>query len=112
MTREIVIFITTSSLEEAEKIGKKLVEERLVACVNIVPQVKSIFTWKEKVCQKAESLMVIKTKEDLFDDVLKKVKTLHSYTVPEVIALPIIKGSEDYLKWVGEVTFAKEGHKD
>lgn len=112
MTREIVIFITTSSLEEAEKIGKKLVEERLIACVNIVPHVKSIFTWKEKVCQEAESLMVIKTKEDLFDDVLKKVKTLHSYTVPEVIALPIIKGSEDYLKWVGEVTFAKEGHKD
>ncbi len=112
MANEIVIFITTSSLEEAEKIGKKLVEEKLVACVNIIPRVKSIFTWQEKICEEGESLLIIKTKEVLFDDILKKVKTLHSYTVPEVIALPIIKGLEDYLKWVREVTIAKEGHKD
>lgn len=100
----VVIFITTSTIDEARKIGNALLEERLIACVNIIPQVESIFFWQEKVCNEKEALMIIKTRRTLIDDVIKRVKAIHSYAVPEIIALPIISGSEDYLKWVGDVT--------
>ena len=79
-------------------------EERLIACVNIIPQVESIFYWQEKVCNEKEALMIIKTRKSLINDIIKRVKSIHSYSVPEIIALPIISGSEDYLKWVGDVT--------
>ncbi len=100
----VVIFITASSIDEAKKIGNTLMEERLIACVNIIPQVESIFYWQEKVCNEKEALMIIKTRKSLIADIIKKVKSIHSYSVPEIIALPIISGSEDYLKWVGDVT--------
>ncbi len=100
----VVIFITASSIDEARKIGNALMEERLIACVNIIPQVESIFYWQEKVCNEKEALMIIKTRKSLIADIIKKVKSIHSYSVPEIIALPIISGSEDYLKWVWDVT--------
>lgn len=100
----VVIFITASSIDEARKIGNTLMEERLIACVNIIPQVESIFYWQEKVCNEKEALMIIKTRKSLINDIIKKVKSIHSYSVPEIIALPIISGSEDYLKWVLDVT--------
>ncbi|MBI3353409.1 MAG: divalent-cation tolerance protein CutA [Nitrospirae bacterium] len=100
----VVIFITASSIDEARKIGNTLMEERLIACVNIIPQVESIFYWQEKVCNEKEALMIIKTRKSLINDIIKKVKSIHSYSVPEIIALPIISGSEDYLKWVWDVT--------
>ena len=100
----VVILITASSIDEAKKIGNALMEERLIACVNIIPQVESIFYWQEKVCNEKEALMIIKTRKSLIADIIKKVKSIHSYSVPEIIALPIISGSEDYLKWVGDVT--------
>lgn len=100
----VVILITASSIDEARKIGNTLMEERLIACVNIIPQVESIFYWQEKVCNEKEALMIIKTRKSLIADIIKKVKSIHSYSVPEIIALPIISGSEDYLKWVGDVT--------
>lgn len=100
----VVVFVTTSSIDEARKIGNTLVQERLIACVNIIPQVESIFYWQEKVCNEKEALMIIKTRKSLIDDIIKRVKSIHSYSVPEIIALPIINGSEDYLKWVGDVT--------
>jgi len=103
----VVILITTSSIDESREIGNTLLEEKLIACVNIIPQVESIFFWQDKVCNEKEALMIIKTQKKLIDKVIKRVKSLHSYTVPEVIALPIIKGSKDYIKWVKEAT---KGH--
>lgn len=100
----VVVFVTASSIDEARKIGNTLVQERLIACVNIIPQVESIFYWQEKVCNEKEVLMIIKTRKSLINNIIKRVKSIHSYSVPEIIALPIISGSEDYLKWVGDVT--------
>lgn len=101
---EIVVFITSSDENEAARIAKTLVESRLAGCVNIVKNIRSIYSWQGKVEDEQEVLMVLKTQRNLFDPLVKKVKELHSYTVPEIIALPIIEGSEDYLKWLREVT--------
>ena len=95
-----VVFITTKNKEEGKKIAEKLVEKKLAACVNIVDTVHSLFWWEGKVDDAKESLLVVKTKEDLFDSLVKTVKSLHSYTVPEIIALPIIKGNDNYLDWI------------
>lgn len=103
-TTYITILITASSEEEACKIGKTLVEERLVACANIIPKIRSIFSWKGEVCDENEVSMILKSKGSLFQQIKERVKTLHSYDVPEIIALPIHLGSEDYLDWIDEVT--------
>ncbi|MGR3179291.1 MAG: divalent-cation tolerance protein CutA [Candidatus Anammoxibacter sp.] len=99
-TQYIVVLITTSSMDEAKKIGASLINEKLAACTNIVSSVQSLFRWKGNVCDETETLIIAKTKLDLFDKLQVKVKELHSYEVPEIIALPIIKGNEDYLKWI------------
>jgi periplasmic divalent cation tolerance protein len=101
---EIVVFITTSNADEAAKIARTLVELRLAGCVNIIKDIRSIYSWQGKIEDEPEVLMVVKTQKALFDSLSKKVKELHSYTVPEIIALPIVEGSEDYLKWLREVT--------
>jgi len=98
-----VVLITTSSPEEAEKIGKALVHERLAACVNIVREIRSFFFWQGKVEDEQEALIIVKTKASLFPSLVERVKTLHSYTVPEIIALPILMGSESYLRWMDDV---------
>ena len=104
MEKEIVVLITASSEAEAEKVGKTLVEEKLAACVNLVRGVDSIFFWEGKVCRENEVLLLVKTRSDLFSALTAQVKSLHSYTVPEIIALPILQGSEDYLRWIREST--------
>jgi periplasmic divalent cation tolerance protein len=101
---EIVVFITASGEDEAEKIARSLVEARLAGCVNIIKNIRSVYRWEETVEDEPEVLMVAKTRKDIFHELMKKVKELHSYTVPEIIALPIIDGSEDYLKWLRDVT--------
>ncbi|MEW5767844.1 MAG: divalent-cation tolerance protein CutA [bacterium] len=100
----VVILVTVSSSEEAEKIAQSLVEGKLAACVNIIPGLTSIFLWEGKIDRAAEFLLVIKTREERMKEVIKTVKDLHSYRVPEIIALPIVSGSEDYLKWMDEST--------
>lgn len=100
----IVVYITASGEEEAAKIARILVEERLAACVNILKDARSIYRWQGKIEDEKESLMIIKTRKELFDPLVKRVKEVHSYTVPEIISLPIIEGSEDYMKWLKEVT--------
>ncbi len=100
----IVIFITASSKAEARKIAKELVGERLAACVNIIPKMESIYTWKGKLENAFETLLIAKTKAKLFSKVVKAVKSAHSYECPEIIAIPIKKGSKDYLKWIEEST--------
>lgn len=101
---EIVVFITTSSEDEAEKIARALVEARLAGCVNIVKNVRSIYSWQDRIEDEGEVLMIAKTQKDLFDNLSKKVKELHSYSVPEIIALPVVEGAEEYLKWLNDVT--------
>ena len=103
----IVVFITTSSYEEARKIADALVDLKKAACVNIVPKVSSLFRWKGKIEDVEESLMVVKTRAELFPDVVSTVKSIHSYDVPEIIALPIVEGDPDYLTWLKEETGGK-----
>jgi len=97
---EIVIFVTTDSEEEAHKIANLLLSQRKAACVNIVPRVDSFFWWQGKLDSAQESLLIIKTKASLLPKLIDLVKGVHSYNVPEIIALPIIGGNEDYLKWI------------
>ncbi|MDI6727627.1 MAG: divalent-cation tolerance protein CutA [Thermodesulfovibrionales bacterium] len=100
----IVVYITAPNEEEAAKIAKTIVEKRVAGCVNIVKGIRSIYSWQGKIEDDAEVLMIVKTQRHLFEPLKKRVKELHSYTVPEIIALPIIEGSEDYLNWLKEVT--------
>ncbi len=101
---KIVVLITTPSREEAEKIGDYLVTARLAACVNIVSGVHSIFFWEGKCCNESEALMIVKTKRSLFMPLCAMVKPKHPYSVPEIIALPIVEGSAEYLQWIEENT--------
>ncbi len=98
-----LIYITTKDEEEAKKIGKTLVEEKLAACVNIHPT-KSIYWWEEEIMEESEIAMLVKTKAELVDEVIKRVKQLHSYEVPCIISLPIEKGYPDFLKWINQST--------
>jgi len=100
----LVVFITTSSYDEARKIADALVVQKKAACVNIVPKANSLFRWKGKIEEAEESLMVVKTRAELFPDVASMVKSIHSYEVPEIIALPIVEGNPDYLSWLKEET--------
>jgi periplasmic divalent cation tolerance protein len=99
-TDSIIILITTGSEEEAHKIGESLVKGKKAACVNIVPGIDSLFWWEDKIESTRESLLLVKTKASLFPEIVELVKRTHSYEVPEIIALPIIAGTEDYLKWL------------
>ena len=102
--QEIVVFVTASSEEEATKIGRVLVEAGLAACANILPGVRSIFRWEGKISEEAESLIILKSRGELFDALAATVKKHHSYRVPEIIALPIVRGAADYLAWIREAT--------
>jgi periplasmic divalent cation tolerance protein len=104
MTDYILVLITASSEKEGEKIGDALVKERLAACVNLLGGVKSTFRWKGRITSEQEVLLLVKTKDRLFQKLKKRVQELHSYEVPEVLALPILAGFEKYLSWVEEET--------
>ena len=97
---EIVVLVTASSEEEAHKIARTVVEAGLVACANILSPIRSIYIWEHKVTEDTEILMIFKTKRHLFHDLEQAIKRLHSYKLPEIIALPIVMGSEDYLRWI------------
>ena len=100
MTKFIVVLVTATSKMEAGKIAKALLKKRLAACVNIIPGLTSFFHWKGKIEKANELLLVIKTKKTLFRKLEKEVLANHSYTVPEVIALPISEGSKNYIGWL------------
>lgn len=104
MADEIVVLVTTSSEAEAQEIGEKLVESKLAACANIVASVQSIFRWQGEIADENETLMIIKSTKARLQAIIEKVKELHSYDVPEIIALPIVAGSEAYLNWIHEET--------
>jgi len=112
MREFIVVFVTAGSAAEGDRLAHALVEERLAACVNRLPSVQSIYRWEGKVEQSAEELLVIKTRKALFRTLEKRVRELHSYTVPEIIALSIFAGSEPYLKWLSEETLGEPAPSD
>lgn len=100
----IVIFVTAANRTEAEQIGRTLVEKKLIACCNIIDPIFSIFHWEGKVCQENEVLLIMKTVTARFEAIVAEVKKMHSYQTPEIIALPVVAGSTDYLEWVNEET--------
>ncbi len=99
-----VILSTCSSEKEANKISKCLLDKKIIACVNILDGVKSMYWWKGKIVKDNECLMIIKTKKSLVKNVIASIKKMHSYKVPEIIELPIKKGNKDYLDWISKVT--------
>lgn len=99
-----LLYITTAKVEEARRIGKVLVEERLAACANIVPALESIYRWQGAIVEDREILLIVKTRAALVDAAIAKVKALHSYTCPCIVALPILSGNPAYLEWLGQET--------
>lgn len=101
----IVVLVTASSLKEGKEIAKALLEKRQAACVNLVKNISSFFVWKGKIQAEDEVLLIIKSKRQIFDKMMKTIKSQHSYEVPEIIAFPIIAGDTAYLKWLDEIVF-------
>jgi periplasmic divalent cation tolerance protein len=104
VSRELIVFVTTPSIEEANRIAEALVAQRLAACVNIISAIQSIYRWEGKVTRDQESLMIIKTTEQPYAELERVVKEMHSYSTPEVVALRIERASEQYLSWLREST--------
>ena len=98
----IVVFITANTMEEAQQIAKLLLEQRQAACVNIISEVDSSFWWEGKIDSAQESLLIIKTRASLLPEIIKLVKEAHSNTVPEIIALPIVGGNQEYMDWIND----------
>jgi periplasmic divalent cation tolerance protein len=104
MSDPIVVLVTCGSEDEALKIANTLVEDHLAACVNLVAPIRSVYRWEGKIWDEKEWLLIIKTQKHRFEELEKKVKSLHSYSVPEIISLSITEGSSAYLNWIRENT--------
>lgn len=109
MTTHLVVLITAGSADEATAIARALVEERLAACANVVPGIRSIYRWEGAVHDDLEVLLVVKTRVDRFEALARRVEELHSYDVPEVIALPLMAGAARYLAWLDEAVDTGSG---
>ena len=99
-----IIYSTTGNIEEARKIAKILVEEKLVACVNIIPKIESIYRWQGSIEEDDECVLLAKTTDKNVDKTIQRIKELHSYDVPDVVALPVGNGLKEYLNWVESET--------
>jgi periplasmic divalent cation tolerance protein len=110
MSNALIVLVTVPNTEEASRIADALVGGRLAACVNILGGIESVYRWEGRVARDSETLMIIKTTDERYAELEEQIKALHSYTTPEVVAIRIERGSEDYLKWLGEsvVLRAKE----
>ncbi|MCL6557877.1 MAG: divalent-cation tolerance protein CutA [Firmicutes bacterium] len=100
----VLLYITAPNREEADSIGRSLVERRLAACVNILPQIQSFYWWEGQVQADSEVLLLAKTREELVEPAIAAVKQMHSYTVPAILAIEIKKDNPDFLKWLDEET--------
>lgn len=100
----LVVYITTPNEDLAANIARALVESRLAACVNIIRDIRSIYSWQGKIEDEKEVLMIAKTRQELFNALKAKVLDMHPYSVPEIIAMPIVDGSEEYMKWLEKET--------
>jgi len=104
MSEAILVMVTCANDAQAHRIADCLVEERLAACANIAGAVHSVFRWQGAINRESETLLMAKTRAELFGKLAQRVKELHSYEVPEIIALPIVEGSPDYIAWILEST--------
>src|SRR6266404_1116534 len=102
MTDKVVVLVTTSTMKEARKIANVLVDDRLAACVNVIPKIRSYYRWKGGVQTDEECLLMIKTSRPRFAELRKSIEKLHTYKVPEVICLPIVEGADPYMNWLEE----------
>jgi periplasmic divalent cation tolerance protein len=100
LNTHVIVMVTTASKQEAENMAQQLLKERLIACANITGPVSSIFHWAEKLEKAEEYIVFMKSRKDLFEKLTETVKAIHSYEVPEIIALPIVDGSKPYLDWL------------
>lgn len=100
MSHEIIVLVTASSAGDARRIANALVSEQLAACVNIVPVIESIYRWEGRVTSDSEALLIVKTTNARYAELERRVKELHNYSTPEIIAVRIEQGSEDYLDWL------------
>jgi len=107
VTEPIIVMITCGNRQEAQSIAERLLEERLVACVNIAGRIRSLFHWQGAVARESEWLLLMKTRRGCFEELSRLVKQMHSYQVPEIIGMPIMVGNPDYLDWIGEATSAQ-----
>jgi len=98
----VVILVTAGSAKEAQRIAANLIKNKLAACVNIISGMQSVFWWEGKADKAKESLLMIKSKRSLLPKIIKAVRAVHSYEVPEIIALPIIGGERKYLRWIDD----------
>jgi periplasmic divalent cation tolerance protein len=99
-----IVFITAENKKEANRIAEALIKERLAACVNIIAGIESVFRWEGKIDRAKEFLLLVKTRKSLVNKIISRVKQLHSYEVPEIIALGVIAGNKNYLEWVSDST--------
>ena len=109
MSDAVAVFITAPNEEEAARLALALAGESLAGCVNIIRGIRSIYSWQGKIEDETETLLIVKTQKELFERLCQRVRELHSYQVPEIIALPIIAGLPDYISWLKDVT--KSGNK-
>ena len=103
----VVVFMTAPESETAARLARTLVEEGLVACVNIVPGLRSLYFWEGKLCDESEVLCLCKTRRELFSAVRERLVSLHPYSVPEIVAVPLAEGNAPYLEWVARSTATK-----
>ena len=108
MTDKIVVLTSCSGPEEAERISRRLIEERLAACVNILPGARSLYRWRGAIEDATECILMIKTSRTLFERLRTELEKVHSYEVPELVALAIVDGAPNYLNWMDEVLALKE----
>ncbi len=106
MTEFSTLYVTAVDADEAATLGRDLLERRLVACVNIFPQVRSLYRWKGEICDEPETVLICKTRADLAEKAMERVRKIHSYDCPCVVALPLAAGNPDYLEWIAAETAA------
>jgi len=102
VTDKIVILVTAANRDESRRIARHLVETRLAACVNILPPIESIYRWQGQIAEEGEFLLIVKSAKALFAEIETEILKLHSYRTPEIICLPIVEGSHNYLQWIAE----------
>jgi periplasmic divalent cation tolerance protein len=102
VTDKVVILVTAANQDESRKIARRLVEAELAACVNILPPIESVYRWQGQIAEEGEYLLIIKSDKALYAEIETEILKLHSYRTPEIICLPIVEGSRNYLQWISE----------